>query len=313
MPEAEKSEIRSLVDTYLRYLVAVRTLSPRTVDAYGVDLDRFCRFVEDEGCGLELSPSLVRRFVAELKDTLSPASSARALSSIRGFYRYAVKQGDVVSNPFASVRGKGRERHLPEVLSEVEASELLSFSGNGFIGVRDKLLMELLYSTGARVSEAVGIDMLDLDTKKRTVKLLGKGDRQRIAYLGPQAMSALATYLPYRRARVASDKKDAVQALFLNAHGERLTRRGAGFILRKHQERLASGKRLHPHLFRHSFATHLLDRGADIRTVQELLGHADLSTTGIYTHVSLKRLQDVYRNAHPHGSTGSVGKKEQKS
>jgi tyrosine recombinase XerC len=308
-----ENSLLKLKQDYLRYLRSVRTLSERSIEAYNLDIDHFLHFLMDRNeQTLEIEPREVRMYVGRLRDFFAASTTSRMLSSVRGFYRYAVKTGQVENNPFDAVRGKGRSRRLPEVLGEREVGDLLEMPEDGFIGARDRLIMEFFYSTGARVSEAVGMDMFDIDKKRKTVRLRGKGDKERYAYLGSDAMDALESYLPYRRERVSSLKADAGKALFLNARGERLTRRGVGFILKKYQQRLATGRRIHPHLFRHSFATHLLDRGADIRSVQELLGHADLSTTGIYTHVSLKRLQDVYRKAHPHNNTHGTENKELK-
>lgn len=293
------------VNSYLDYLTKIRGLSDRTREAAGRDLQLFLDFLNAQELSpersLELEPAQVRLFVSRLKDRYAPASVARMLSSIRGFYRFSIRKGWSVSNPFDSVKGKGRGRKLPDILSMEEMNALLEQPDESFPGLRDAFLMEFLYSTGARISEAVGTDLFDVDAKKGTVLLQGKGNKQRYGYLGSPALKALGAYLPIRRARAAVKGGEPCRALFINARGGRLTRRGAGFILRKYRSRAGGGKRLYPHLFRHSFATHLLDRGADIRMVQEMLGHADLSTTGIYTHVSLERLRDVYEDAHPHG------------
>lgn len=289
---------RSCLENYLAYLLRIRTLSEKTVEAYRGDLLLFIEYLEEHELEMELDRRDVRLFVQELRDRYAPSSASRLLSSVRGFYRYALKQNLVAANPFDAVRGKGRERRLPAVLGEREMEQLLSLPGNDFIGCRDRCLMELLYSSGARISEALGIDLFDLDLKRRVIALRGKGDKDRYAFLGPPALDALEAYLPLRRKKGGCELSGP---LFINNRGGRLTRRGAVYILDKYQQKLGTGKHLHPHLFRHSFATHLLDRGADIRSVQEMLGHADLSTTGIYTHVSLKRLKDVYVNAHPHG------------
>jgi integrase/recombinase XerC/integrase/recombinase XerD len=311
----ESIKPRELAEGYLRYLAGVRGLSPRTIEAYRSDIELFFAFLENRQDSREettgLSSMLIRLFVGELRERYAPSSSARIISSLRGMYRYALKQKRVESNPFETIRGKGRGRALPEVLGESEMDSLLAMPGEGFIGARDRCLMEMLYSTGARVSELMGANIFDLDLKKHTLRLRGKGGKERFSWLGPEAMKALAGYLPFRRARLKENgNSDSAQALLLNMNGGRLSRRGAGFILRKYQDRLGNGKRIHPHLFRHSFATHLLDNGADIRSVQEMLGHADLSTTGIYTHVSLSRLQNVYRKAHPHGSKRAAGAEE---
>ncbi len=304
---------RELAEGYLRYLAGVRGLSPRTIEAYRSDIELFLVFLENREESAELSSLVIRMFVSGLRERYAPSSSARIISSLRGMYRYALKQKRVESNPFETIRGKGRGRTLPEVLGESEMDSLLGMPGEGFIGARDRCLMEMLYSTGARVSELMGVNIFDLDLKKHTVRLRGKGGKERFSWLGPEAMKALAEYLPFRRARLKENgDSDSALALLINTKGGRLSRRGAGFILRKYQDRLGNGKRIHPHLFRHSFATHLLDNGADIRSVQEMLGHADLSTTGIYTHVSLSRLQNVYRKAHPHGSNKAAGAQEHK-
>jgi site-specific recombinase XerD len=299
--KGDEAMSREQIKSYLDYLTRNRGLSDRSREAAARDLELLFSFLSERDIYLDLEQGNLRLFVSRIKDAYAPASVARILSSLRGFYRFAIRSGWCSSNPFDSVRGKGRGRKLPDILSAPEVSELLKQTDDSFIGLRDAFLMEFLYSTGARVSEAVGADLFDVDIKKARVLLRGKGEKDRYAYLGAPSLHALASYLPLRRGRAAARGGERNRALFLNARGGRLSRRGAGFILRKYQGKASGGKRLYPHLFRHSFATHLLDRGADIRMVQEMLGHADLSTTGIYTHVSLERLRDVYEEAHPHG------------
>jgi site-specific recombinase XerD len=219
----------------------------------------------------------------------------------------------MAANPFAEVRGLRTPKRLPSFLFEDEMARLVDLpetaaagraspdrgSDDGFWRLRDHTVLEVLYSTGCRVSELVALDLADLDLGTGTARVTGKGDKERNVFLGGSALACLREYLLKRTGRAAGDA-DSAAALFLNQRGRRITDRGVRFILAGWLAQAGLGKRVTPHTFRHSFATHLLDRGADIRAVQELLGHASLSTTQVYTHVGLERLKKVYRRAHPH-------------
>ncbi len=296
-----------MIEEYLAYLGSVRNLSAKTVDAYRKDLNRYRMFCSVEGLlPEEATFQDARGFASSLsREGLSPASVNRIVSGVKGYYRFLLRQGLVKSNPFEQVRSLKKGKPLPEVLFEEEMERLLALPGTDFLGTRDRLLMELLYSTGCRVGEAVSINMSDISVKNRTVMVRGKGRKERLVFLGSRAIEALGAYLPLRQVHTDKDSPEAEKALFLNAAGRRITERGVAFILKGYEERARLSKPVHPHVFRHSFATHILDRGADIRAVQEMLGHESLSTTQVYTHVGLSRLKKVYQEAHPHAVHGA--------
>ncbi len=296
------------IDRYLDYISSVRGLSERTVEAYRRDLAKFSAFLDGElgEAGRELRwnrlrPQDVRSFVSNLMaQGLKETSINRMLSSLKGFFSFCQKFEYASGNPFSSVKGVKRGSHLPEVMSEEETAELLGLPANDYLGSRDRALFELLYSTGCRVSEVTTLNMKDLTRGKRSLRIIGKGRKERFVFLGKPAMEALDLYIGMRSRHVAENDPDAERALFLNAKGRRLTQRGVAEIISRYLRRSSMGKKVSPHTFRHSFASHLLDRGVDIRVVQELLGHSSVSTTQIYTHVGIERLKEVYTRAHPH-------------
>jgi integrase/recombinase XerC len=286
----------------------VRNLSPHTLASYGKDMEKYAGFLRKRGI-LEEAAGLAdaRAFVSALAaEGLSPRSVNRIISGVRGYYRYRERFGLGKTNPFADIKSLRTEKRLPSFLFEEEMSRLLDLPMKAdagkedlFIRLRDRTVLELLYSTGCRIGELVSLDLTDLNIKDRTATVMGKGSKERTVFIGGAALSALREYLLHRTPRAAADA-DSQKALFLNAKGTRLTDRGVRFILGSYLRTAELGKRVTPHTFRHSFATHLIDRGADIRAVQELLGHSSLSTTQVYTHVGLERLKKVYGRAHPH-------------
>ena len=284
------------VEGFLALLAARR--APRTVDAYRRDLARLAEFVDKPV--LQASVDDIERYVSQLRaDGLSTATIARRTAAARTFFRHQMLIGARGDNPAAAVELPRRTRKLPKTLSPGEVERLID-AANGVTprALRDRALVELLYGAGLRVSEAMGIEKNGIDLDDRLVRVTGKGGKQRIVPVGRQAVEALERYLS--RGRPHLDTRHRPE-LFLNAKGGALTRAGAFLILRKLAE--AAGLepgRVHPHLLRHSFATHLLEGGADLRSVQEMLGHADLGTTELYLHVSDKRRQESYFAAHPH-------------
>ncbi len=304
-------------DDYFAWLEAVRNLSPRTLSSYRRDLAKYGEYLAERGLDeTAVAASEARGFVGWLgRQGLSPRSVNRMVSGVRGYYRFRERRGRGGANPFAEVRGLRTPKRLPSFLFEDEMARLVELpetaaaarpdaarrTADGFWRLRDHAVLEVLYSTGCRVSELVALDLADLDLATGTARVTGKGDKERNVFLGGSALSSLREYLSRRTGRTAADA-DSAAALFLNQRGRRITDRGVRFILAGWLVQADLGKRVTPHTFRHSFATHLLDRGADIRAVQELLGHASLSTTQIYTHVGLERLKKVYRRAHPHAS-----------
>jgi tyrosine recombinase XerC len=297
--------VKKVSEEYLRYLRRIRGLSTHTLDGYKHDLSSYYEYLSAEGSDVsEVTPRQARGYIASLsRKEAAPATVNRALSVLKGYYGFLLRQDLVSSNPFASIASVKRGGALPEVLFESEITKLLDRfedDGNDFFAMRNRLILELLYSTGCRVSELVGIDITDISLKAGSVLVRGKGNKERLVFLGSKASRALSEYLPYRMARVTSDDPAAAMALIINARGGRLSRRSVGAIIRECAGELRIPKNVSPHTFRHSFATHLLDRGADLRAVQEMLGHENLSTTQVYTHLGFDRLKAAYRDAHPH-------------
>jgi integrase/recombinase XerD len=288
--------IDAAVDSFLALSTA--RLAPRTVEAYRRDLAAFAAWLGASPA--RATPPELAAYVAQLRaDGLAPTTIARRVAALRSFYRHQVLLGARPDNPAAELDLPRRRRALPRTLSPGEAERLIeAAAGTTPRLLRDRALVELLYGAGLRVSEAVGLERASVDLEKRLVRCIGKGSKERVVPIGREAAEALRRYLA--RGRPYLDKRHRPE-LFLNAKGGGLTRAGAFLILR----RLAATAglepgRVHPHLLRHSFATHLLEGGADLRSVQEMLGHADLATTELYTHVSDRRRRELYFQAHPH-------------
>ncbi|MBI9105123.1 MAG: tyrosine recombinase [Spirochaetales bacterium] len=290
------------VDEYLEYLTRVRNYSDETVRAYGDDLAKFSTYIREEELDyLNLDNSCARRFISSLSSSgLAKSSLNRIMSTMKGYYRFLILQKYTEVSPFENVRSLKNNRYLPDYMFEKEVENIIGLAGAGFFGIRDRFILELLYSTGCRVSETASISVSDIDFKDRSVRVSGKGGKERIVYLGQGAIESLAEYLPLRSIRADKEDADAIDALLLNHRGRRITPRGIALIVDKYVRQSGITKKISPHSFRHSFATHLIDHGADIRVVQEMLGHESLSTTQIYTHMGIDKLRDVYRRAHPH-------------
>jgi len=288
-------------DEYLTYLEAVRGLSEHTRLAYGRDLDAWEAFLASRAGHLtEATPGQAGEFLRQLgQEGLAPRSVNRVLSCLRGFYRYLLRNGQAFSHPFSGIRSLKTPRRLPVFLFEKEVQSLLD-NGNGFQALRDRLLFEVLYSTGCRVSEVCDLDWQTVKGKTRFA-VTGKGGKIRWVFMTPSATKALEAYLPARKTRLDPSDPDAALALFLNSRGQRLGVRGVQKIVGRTAARVGLAKNATPHTFRHTFATHLSAEGMDVRVVQELLGHSRLETTQVYTHLSMDRLKDVMRAAHPHG------------
>lgn len=293
-------------DEFLRELSAVRNSSAHTLRAYRGDLDEFLRFANERGLSTpeEVTPRALRSYLARLDERgLAKSSIQRKLSAARSFFKHLLRQGRIDAHPAAGLRQRRGERKLPGVLSAAEMKQLLdSFSAARPEDLRDMALLELMYSAGTRAAETVGLNRNAIDFTRGLVRLYGKGRKQRLSVLGKPAQEALQRYLcDPRRPRPKAAAQDAV---FLNPRGGRLTTRSLGRIVEKRVQMAGIVRRVTPHTLRHSFATHLLDAGADLRSVQELLGHAHLTTTQIYTHVSIERLRKTYDQAHPHAESG---------
>lgn len=284
------------IEKFKNYLVVEKNYSPHTIKNYLIDLGEFSKFIE--GTGPEKVEYLtVRKFLAHLRTrSLSKRSVARKLSSLRSFYRFLARDGYIKTNPVASVSTPKLDKKLPVFLDEKSVIKLVTApEGNSLKERRDRAVLETLYSSGIRVSELVGIDIEDADFIAGVIKVLGKGRKERLAPIGEKAVSAIRKYMEERDIKGWGSKK----ALFLNKSGERITDRSIRRIVDKYIKVLSVKEGISPHTLRHSFATHLLNAGADLRSVQELLGHKNLSTTQIYTHVTMERLKSVYDKAHP--------------
>ena len=284
------------VDSFLALSTA--RLAPRTVDAYRRDLAHFSAWLGASPA--DASPEQLASYLAQLRaDGLAATTIARRVAALRSFFRHQVLLGARPDNPASELELPRRRRALPKTLSPGEVERLIdAAAGTTPRSLRDRALVELLYGAGLRVSEAVGLERGAVDLEGRLVRTIGKGSKERVVPIGREAVEALRRYLA--RGRPYLDKRHRPE-VFLNAQGGALTRAGAFLILR----RLAGAaglepERVHPHLLRHSFATHLLEGGADLRSVQEMLGHADLATTELYTHVSDRRRRELYFRAHPH-------------
>jgi integrase/recombinase XerD len=278
--------------------LAAARLAPRTVEAYRRDLAHLCGWFGRSPA--DASADDLAAYVAQLRaDGLAPTTVARRLAAVRSFFRHQVLLGVRTDNPAANVELPKRRRTLPRTLSPSEVERLLdAAAGTTPRALRDRALAELLYGAGLRVSEAVSLDRQSVDLENRLVRCLGKGNKERVVPIGREAVDALRRYVS--RGRPYLERRNRPE-LFLNANGGPLTRAGVFLILRRLAAKAGlEPERIHPHLLRHSFATHLLEGGADLRAVQEMLGHADLATTELYTHVSDRRRRELYFQAHPH-------------
>ncbi|MFP4637097.1 MAG: site-specific tyrosine recombinase/integron integrase [Spirochaetaceae bacterium] len=289
---------------YLAYLESVRNLSEATVTAYRRDIGEFLGYVRDHhGPGAEIDRESVRAYVGHLsRNGYSRAGINRMLSALKGFFRFLVKHGILDASPASEIRSLRGSGDLPGFLFDDEVERLLSIEGSDFRSLRDRAIFETMYSTGARVAELTAVNVTDLSLGRGRLLVHGKGRKDRIVFLGDRAVRTLRTYLDARADLAARRGHPESPALFLNMKGRRLTGRGIALILEKRLDEAGVTRHASPHTLRHTFATHLLERGADIRVVQELLGHAKLSTTQVYTHLGLGRLKKIYAEAHPHGA-----------
>jgi integrase/recombinase XerD len=297
-----------LVLDFLAYLEFERGLSRNTLDAYRSDLLQFGRFLEErERSALEAEPGDVAEFLEALarggaeRAPASPATIHRKSACLRSFYRHLRRDGLLESDPTATLSTPRRSRKLPQVLTRGEIEKLLSQPrGTEPASLRDRALLELMYACGLRASEAIGLELMDVDLHEGVLRARGKGSKERVVPIGQAALRALRIYL--ERGRPALVKGGSEAHLFVNFRGNQLTRQGLYKIVRRHALTAGLADRMSPHTLRHTFATHLLAGGCDLRSVQEMLGHADVSTTQLYTHLSSERLKDVYFRAHPRAS-----------
>jgi len=288
-------------DKFIDYLKVERNASPYTVRNYSADLTGFFRFLSGESIQAldEVDKNTMRDYLWTLMQAgFAKTSIARKLSAVRSFYRYLQRESLISVSPVATISSPKLDRRLPEFLSQDEARRLVEAPDiETPAGQRDRALLELLYASGLRVSELVRLDLAQVNLEAREMRVWGKGSKERVVLMGGPAAVALTAYIEHGRFKLMGASK--AQALFLNHQGARLTVRSIQSLVQAYADMLGLAKRVHPHTVRHTFATHLLDGGADLRVVQELLGHASLSSTQIYTHVSKTQAKRVYLAAHP--------------
>ena len=293
--------MQEILDRYIGYLEAERNASPYTVRNYTRDLVEFLNFLKEKRTNSleDVNRQILRSFLARLSEQGTfKTSIARKLSAIRSFYRYLMREGILSSNPMEDTSSPKLDKRLPSFLTFEQTKELLSAPDLSTPkGIRDRALMELIYASGLRVSELAKLNLEDIDLESREIRVLGKGSKERVVLMGKPAQEALASYLNEARPKLLGKKP--TNALFLNRDGERILERRVQKIFEEYAKRAGIGKRVHPHMLRHTFATHLLDGGADLRVVQELLGHSSLSSTQIYTHVTRSQARKIYLKAHP--------------
>ncbi|MBI3990981.1 MAG: tyrosine recombinase XerC [Candidatus Omnitrophica bacterium] len=289
------------IERFLTYLDVEKNASPHTIIAYREDLKEFAAFLGEEENArfqnlVEIDYLILRKYLAHLREKNYQRSSlARKLSSLRSFFRFLCREGYLKSNPMSGLSAPKQEKKLPLFMTEDEVTKLLEIPEKDTPGLRDRAILETLYSTGVRVSELVGINLEDVDFIGGVVKVRGKGKKERLAPIGDRALRAIREYLDKRPAGIQAER----QALFLNKGNTRLTDRSVRRLVDKYIHVASIKTGASPHTLRHSFATHMLNHGADLRSVQELLGHMNLSTTQVYTHITTERLKAVYDLAHP--------------
>ncbi|MDD7735301.1 MAG: tyrosine recombinase XerC [Bacilli bacterium] len=294
-----------VLKSYLEYLELQKRYSPHTIDSYKRDIEKFLNFMNDEGYTYKnVDEILIRNFLMkERRNNISARSNQRRLIALRKFYDYLLRYDYVDSNPFLVIRSPKVTKNPPQVLYEQELDKLFAYnySRTDFLAKRDQAILELLYASGLRVSELVSLTLQDIYSRQRILKINGKGNKQRMVPYSIKAQEALNDYILNCRNEIF--KKNSIEnptnILFVNDKGNPLTTRGVEYIIAKIDEKAGTNFKLHPHTLRHTFATHLLDNGADLRTIQELLGHASLNTTQVYTHVSSSKMLEEYQKNFP--------------
>lgn len=321
----------AIIQDFINYLKFEKHFSAHTAKCYEADLEQYCGFLgggsSDAEGGSSANPwggsgtaatctqteiemdtllktadlNTIRRFMAELNThAYSKSTTARKLATIRSFYKFLVKRGYAAGNPAMSIKTPKQDKRLPKFLDYDQVQKLLDTPpANTWLGSRDRAMMEVLYSTGMRVSELVSLNMDDVDFLGEVIHVRGKGKKERICPIGSTAIQNIQRYLEYRSRRMANDSAFDSKVLFANKHGQRMSARSVRRKMDKYLIEAGLDPAISPHTLRHSFATHMLNNGADLRSVQELLGHQSISTTQIYTHISTSRMQEQYQNAHP--------------
>jgi integrase/recombinase XerC len=286
------------VPRFISHLMIERRLSPHTDSNYRRDLDALREYCDSTGIGRwsKLDGQHIRAFAArEHRRGQAPRSIQRRLSALRSFFNFLIREGELESNPAIDIRAPKQRKRLPKTVDVDRMNRMLEIKGTEPLTVRDRAMMELFYSSGLRLAELIGLDLHDLDLRDRTVRVIGKGNKTRILPVGAAAITALKSW---QKERVALANVDE-NAMFVSQNGDRLSARAVQKRVAEWSKRQGIGEHLHPHMFRHSFATHLLESSQDLRGVQELLGHANISTTQVYTHLDFQHLAKIYDAAHP--------------
>lgn len=290
----------NLINDFIDYLRFERRLSKNTIVSYQRDLEKYRFFLNRNKIKeiLNVSNDQILYFLEFLYKTQNSSSVSRILSTLRTFYKYLVRDGKIQKNPFSSIKNPKQPKKILEILDEQEVKIFLeSIPSSSYLELRDKAMFELLYSCGIRVSEIVDLKLSDIDFDEGLIRFIGKGNKERITPIGDTAKNCLDKYI--RAARYNLERERKSENVFLNRNGQKLTRQGFWKILKKYAGKVNTSKNLYPHLFRHSYATHMLERGADLRIVQELLGHSSISTTEIYTNINKKHVKETYFKYHP--------------
>jgi len=301
------SFMKNAIDKYLHFLNIERNASEHTIESYSTDLNQFlifCRaYFSNKNVDIEQVERLtIRLWLGELTDhNLAKSSITRKVAAIRSFFKYALKRGLIEQNPAHLLIVPKKDQPLPKTISEADIDRLMELaSGNSAESAQNRAILELFYGTGIRLGELVGLNVANVNLDLNQIKVLGKGSKQRIVPMGKRAQEAIRHHFETRTMLYGSRTNgDAKQAAFLAAHGQRIYPRAVQRMVKDYLLQVSEVTQKSPHVLRHSFATHLLDKGADIRVIKELLGHADLSATQVYTHTSVERLKNVYEQAHP--------------
>lgn len=292
------------LDRYIRHLEVERNLSPFTIRNYSTDILGFNDFLKREEIKslVDVDHSTIRNYLGQLMDNGTVrASISRKMSALRSFFRYLNHQGILTEDPVSRISGPKREKRLPSFLTSEEIISLLSAPDISTTqGIRDLAILELLYASGLRISEIASLNIGSVDMETRQVRVWGKGSKERMVLMGQPAALVLEKYLKYGREQLLG--QNTTDALFLNRYGNRIAERRIQYIIKKYAEKAGIKTRVYPHMLRHTFATHMLDGGADLRVVQELLGHSNLASTQIYTHVTRNQMRSRYLEAHPRSS-----------
>lgn len=285
------------INLFCTYLLIDKNYSSNTINSYRTDLENFYKFIKKEIADIDVTD--IKSYLKYLKDSNhSERSIARNVSSLKSFYKFLIINSHINKNPMENILTLKLSKKLPNVLSVEEVEKMLDIKPVDNYSIRNKAMLELMYASGLRVSELINLKTYDIDTIDNIVRTMGKGSKERIIPIGEYANEALINYLKIRYTFL---KKEVNDYLFLNNHGKQMTRQGFFKIIKKIAKDNNIQKEISPHTLRHSFATHMINNGADLRTIQELLGHSDIATTQIYTHISSKQVKNNFENYHPHG------------